>query len=258
MAKFHEAVPPKRHVELVEDWNRLAQERHRQIVSGDDLSFHHVIVPTALRLLENCDRDFVLDIGSGTGEFTAKLAKISKQVIAVEPSRSSAMIARTVCESRKNVRFLEASIESIVDELVDLGITCAIANMSLMTAPHLRDVVRAISKILSSGAHVVATIPHPFFWPKYRGYDEEVWFKYRDEIFIEAPFYISKCSTKLFTTHIHRPLEQYISIFSDFGFLLDTVIEPMPSVKIQELYPKPWRFPRFIGLKWRKKTENSC
>ena len=258
MTKRHIAVPPKNHAELVKDWNRMAQERHRQIASGDDLSFHHVIAPTALSLLENCNRDVVLDVGSGTGEFTMKLAEVSSQVIAVEPSHASAEIARRNCQSSKNVKFLEAPIEGIISELTDLDITCAIANMSLMTAPNLQDVVRAISRILSQNTHFVATLPHPYFWPKYRGYDEELWFDYKVETFIEAPFFISKCSTNFVTTHIHRPLEQYLSVFSNYGFRLDNFIEPMPDADIQALYPEPWRFPRFVGLKWLKKFSKPC
>ena len=258
MNKRHVAVPPKSHAELVKDWDRIAQERHRQIASGDDLSFHHVIVPTALNLLEICNRDVVLDIGSGTGEFTMKLAEISSQVIAIEPSHASAKIARINCQSRENVKFLEAPIEGIIDELSDLHFTCAIANMSLMTAPKLPDVARAIGRILSQNMYFVATLPHPFFWPKYRGYDEEIWFDYKKETFVEAPFFISKCTTDLVTTHIHRPLEQYLSVFSDHGFRLDSFIEPMPNAEIQALYPEPWRFPRFIGLKWLKKSGKLC
>ena len=63
---------------------------------------------------------------------------------------------------------------------------------------------------------------------------------------------ISKCRTEVRTTHVHRPLEQYVNVFAVAGFRLETVIEPMPSRKIEALYPQPWRFPRFIGLRWAK------
>ena len=252
MTELHKAISPRTNAEMAEDWNRLAEERHRQITSGDDLSFHHVIVPAALHLLENCDRDYVLDIGSGTGEFTERLAQISRKIVAVEPSQASTEIAKSIWGFNKNIDLIESSIESIVDQLVDLDFTCATANMSLMTATNLSGVVQAISKILSVGTHVVATIPHPVFWPRYRGYEEESWYDYKKEIYIEAPFFISKCSTSLLTTHIHRSLEQYLSVFSEFGFLLDNFIEPVPNLEIQKLYPEPWCFPRFVGLKWTK------
>jgi ubiquinone/menaquinone biosynthesis C-methylase UbiE len=96
--------PRKAHAQLVHEWDELAAERHRQIVSGEDLSFHHVVTPTTWRLLEGADRSVVLDIGSGTGDFTFDLARASGNVIAVEPSKASIAMARTVCQDLKNVR----------------------------------------------------------------------------------------------------------------------------------------------------------
>lgn len=246
--------PPKSHKELVTAWDELAEERHRLIVSGADLSFHYVTAPTAISLLEGCDTEVILDLGSGTGEFTVQLAKISKQVIAVEPSRASTRLAKEQCRLYENVRFFESPVEEIIDQLSHANITCAVAVMSLMTAPELDRVACALGRILAPGSKVVAILTHPCFWPMYQGYDQASWFNYKKEIFIEAPFTISQCSTNVTTTHIHRPLDQYTSVFSRQRFLLDVVVEPMPAPEIQALYPLPWCFPRFIGIRWKKRS----
>ena len=244
---------PKSHAELIHGWDRLARERQRQIASGEDLSFCHVIVPMALTLLEGCDKRVVLDVGSGTGEFTARLAKLAGRVIAVEPSGVSNSYARENCRAHGNVQILESYVEDSVEELSDLAITSAVAVMSLMTAPSVDDVARTLSTILPPKARVVAILTHPCFWPRYWGYDQAAWFDYEKETFIEAPFVTSKCKTNVLTTHIHRPLETYCSIFAANGFVLETVSEPIPDEKIQKLYPAAWRFPRFIGLKWMRR-----
>lgn len=243
---------PKSHEQLVSAWDELAEERHRQIISGADLSFHYVTVPAALSLLEGCNREVILDLGSGTGEFTVQLAKFSKKVIAVEPSRASTRLARKQCRNHDNVQFLEFPVEEVIGELSNANVTCAVAVMSLMTAPELDRVAWALGTILPPGSKVVAILTHPCFWPKYQGYDQASWFSYKKEIFIEAPFAISRCSTNINATHIHRPLEQYISVFSQQRFLLDAIVEPVPAPEIQALYPLPWRFPRFIGIRWEK------
>ena len=248
---------PRNHAELIQAWDQLAEERHRQIVSGDDLSFHYVIAPTALSLLEDCNTDVVLDIGSGTGEFTVQLAQFCRQVLAVEPSRISTKLAKNSCRTYNNVQFFESPVEDIIDELIHTNVTCAVAVMSLMTAPQLHKVVCALNMILPPQAHIVAILTHPCFWPKYRGYDEAPWFSYEKEIFIEAPFAISRCSTSTITTHIHRPLDYYLSVFSQRGFLLDAMIEPMPAPEIEALYPTRWHFPRFIGIRWQRKPTTS-
>ena len=243
---------PKDHVKLVEGWDRLAQERHRQISSGIDLSFDNVIVPTTLGLLGDCDRSVILDVGSGTGEFTARLAEVAGRVIAVEPSRASTAVARNVCQDVQNVYFFEVALEDGVDELEKFGVTAVVAVMSLMTTPDLRKFARAVAELVPRRGRFVAVLTHPCFWPQYWGYSEAVWFRYDREIFLEAPFVISNCPTDIVTTHIHRPLEFYAMTFAQEGFQLEKLVEPVPSAEVQELYPKRWAYPRFIGLRWVK------
>ncbi len=242
----------KSYAELTLEWDQLAEERHRQIASGEDLSFEHVVVPTIWRLLEDLDLTVVLDIGSGTGDFTVRLAQVSGKVIAIEPSRTNMEVARRVCRDSANVQFVKRLLEEARDCLHEEPVTAAVGVMTLMTVANLRRFAKALAAILHRGTCFVATITHPWFWPRYWGYEGEPWFRYDAEIFIEAPFAISLCHTEFRTTHIHRPLEQYVSAFAEEGFQLCAVVEPMPSEEVQALYPAPWQFPRFLGLRWEK------
>jgi len=243
---------PKKHADLASEWDRLAEERHRQIASGDDLSFEHILIPTTLALLDGADTALVLDVGSGTGDFTARLARVARRVIGVEPSRASVEVARAVCLEARNVRFVQAPLEEAVGILRGEPATAGVAVMTLMTTPDLRAFVKALAALLQTGARFIATLSHPWFWPRYWGYDAEAWVSCAKKTFIEAPFVISRCRTEVRTTHVHRPLEQYVTVFSEAGFRLDALVEPMPSMEVEALYPKPWRFPRFIGLRWVK------
>lgn len=242
----------KTHADLALEWDQLAEERHRQIASGDDLSFEHVVAPTTLRMFEGTDATLVLDIGSGTGDFTARLAQVATLIIGVEPSRTSVAVAKASCRKAHNVRFIQASLEEAASMLRGEPVTAAVACMTLMTTPDLSGFAKALAALLQKGARFVATLSHPWFWPRYWGYETEAWFNYTQETFIEAPFVISRCRTAVRTTHVHRPLEQYVSVFANAGFRLEALVEPIPSREIQTLYPEPWRFPRFIGLRWTK------
>lgn len=242
----------KTHDDLAREWDELAEERHRQIACSEDLSFHHVVVPTTQRLFEGADRSVVLDIGSGTGDFTVQLAQSAGKVIAVEPSRTSLMLARRVCRDVQNIRYVDASLEDAAGVLDDGPATAAVAVMTLMTTPGLREFAKALAALLQTRARFVATLTHPCFWPRYWRYEKEPWFCYERETFIEAPFVISKCRTRVRTTHIHRPLEQYLNVFAEAGFRLDALVEPMPTPEVQALYPAPWEFPRFLGVRWEK------
>jgi SAM-dependent methyltransferase len=139
--------PAKSYAELNREWDRLAKERHRQIASGEDLSFEHVIVPTIWRLFEGTDRAVVLDIGSGTGDFTLQLAGVARKVIAIEPSRISMALARGVCRTARNVRFVEAPLEEASSSVDKGSATAAVAVMTLMTVPDVRGFAKFCSRL---------------------------------------------------------------------------------------------------------------
>lgn len=244
---------PKSIEQLTGEWNELAPERDRQLRAGVDLSFEHVLVPVAMRLLENCDRSVLLDVGSGTGHFTSIVADHAAKVLGIEPSSKAVSIARKVCEQRTNVRFVQSTVEEFAASPSAEIASSAVALMVMMAAPSIDRFARSIAQLLPRGGALVAVIPHPCYWPTYWGYADEPWFDYSKELFIEAPFAISKSRTQVFTTHVHRPLAMYLRSLSAAGFELDTFEEPMPSARVEALYPAPWRFPRFAAARWLKR-----
>jgi tRNA G46 methylase TrmB len=151
--------PTKSHTDLAREWDQLAEERHRQISSGEDLSFNHVVVPTTRRLFEGSDCTIVLDIGSGTGDFTVPLAQMARKVIAVEPSQASMTVARSVCQSVQNVWYVESSLEEAANTLDERPATAAVAVVTLMTAPDLRGFAKALAVLLQTRAVRRSTDP---------------------------------------------------------------------------------------------------
>jgi hypothetical protein len=120
--------------------------------------------------------------------------------------------------------------------------------MMLMTTANLDGTLAAVANLLEPAGHFVFTIAHPCFWHLYWQYGD--WFNYAAETFIEAPFVISLDSTgSCVTTHIHRPLALYADKLAKFGFRIEEIEEPMPSPEVERLYPEPWKFPRFLGVR---------
>src|SRR4051812_1715352 len=101
----------KTHAALAGEGDAIAETRHRQISSGEDISFNHVVAPTALRLLEPASRAHILDIGCGTGDFALRLSSIAGQVTGIDSSSKSIALARDVCGARQNVKFVEGPFE---------------------------------------------------------------------------------------------------------------------------------------------------
>ena len=234
---------------IAEEWDRIANVRHKQIDSGNDLSFRHVLMPTVLDLLQGCDLNRVIDLGCGTGELTRELARVSGEVTGVDLSPLSIKIAGQTCCGTSNITFHAATIEGFANHRTGQGFTTAVANMSLMTCLDLDSFVRAAAKLVAPKGHLISTITHPWFWPSYWGYDDAEWFDYHREIVIEAPFRISSEETEYITTHVHRPLSVYLNSLARQGFLVDRILEPYPNEDIQALYLERWKFPRFLAFR---------
>jgi SAM-dependent methyltransferase len=240
--------------ELAKEWDCLASERHHQIYNGLDITFTHVMAPLVESLVgENLDATLV-DIGSGTGELTGRLAIRFKNIVCVEPSAQSLNIARAILSIFSNICFINSDFEDCEDQLcreLD-GKYIFLASMMLSADPEIDKFAQTLSRIARKGDEFVATIPHPCFWPRYWGYEKESWFSYNKELMIKAPFKISLSDSEFKTTHIHRPIEKYISTLSKCGFQLISMTEPVPDKKIQSFYPHKWEFPRFLAFKWVK------
>jgi SAM-dependent methyltransferase len=114
--------------------------------------------------------------------------------------------------------------------------------MTFGTVANLRRVLAAIHLHLQPGGILVFTIPHPCFWPTYWGYSEAPWFEYDAEIAIAAPFRIASEGTALVTTHVHRPLHQYLTMLKAAGFELE---------RFRELTGRGFALPRFVAMRWR-------
>jgi len=242
-----------RQSQIAREWDAIAKTRVDQISSKRDVSARHVLLPMMRAMTADVDRTNVLDIGCGTGFIVSELSRTMDRIMAIDVSGASIEQARSLYSGRKNLRFAQTSVERHARTEATGGYTLATANMVLMTAVNLRRTLAAINSLLQAGGHLVLTITHPWFWPEYWGYAKAPWFSYDREIAIEAPFAISwDLDGALRTTHIHRPLHAYFDAMVQHGFEVETLVEPFPSQRVQRMYPKPWVFPRFLGMRCKK------
>ena len=238
--------------DIGKEWDRIAHLRHKQIVSGNDLSFNYVLMPTVLELLQGCNLKKVLDLGCGSGELTRELANVSGEVIGVDLSLLNIEIAQEISAESINVSFHSGSVEEFADQWSGLGFTTVVANMTLMDCVNLDSLIEATAKLIAPKGRFVATITHPWFWPYYWGYANADWFSYHREIVLEAPFRISAEVTDYVTTHVHRPLSIYQNTLARAGFLIDQILEPYPDEEVHSLYAERWSFPRFLAFRASK------
>jgi len=229
------------------EWDSITELRSQQIRSGKDNSYDNILTPTVLALVENGDRSAVLDVGCGCGFLTGKIAATSKNVTGIDISPTSIRLAKEHCLGIGNIGFVNGAIEELMPSVAGYVFTLAVTNMSLMAILNLDAALATRSRLVCPGCHLSLMITRLCFCPQYWNYSRN-WFRYSEENVIEAPFHISLDQSDQFTTtHIHRPLEQYVSALEKSNFGIVRVLEPMPSPEVERLYPHPWGYPRFMG-----------
>lgn len=235
---------------IAKEWDAIAIVRDQQIRSGKDVSYIGVLVPEVVSLAQSSDRSRVLDAGCGTGSIAEMFALEGNQVVGIDASKNSIGIAKKNCPMGARLTYSVASIERFSNTYKGPRFTLAVANMLLQDCPDLSGAIRAIAKLLKRRGHLVLTITHPWFWPRYWGYEKKRWFRYGQEIAIEAPFRISGDQRPSgITTHFHRPLEIYVKGLRDSGFEIEEIREPLPSRLVERYYPSRWDFPRFLSIR---------
>lgn len=227
---------------VVAQWDALASLRRTQIESGEDITYRSFLIPQIEDLLGGIKDLEILDAGCGIGFLTGVLAKKGASITGVDPSSTSIGLAR---EGQPNIEFRATSLEDyamIAGKKYDV----LLANMVLMDVLDLDAFLIAATRLLKTRGRLVFSITHPWFWPKYAGYEKEPWFNYQETLTIEAPFSITAQPGGPPSTHVHRPLSSYMTALSNVGFRLVELTEPMPDVHTADLYLKEWSFPRYL------------
>lgn len=250
-------------VNVVSEWDTNAEARHKQIISKIDISYHKILIPTILRLTGDIRNKRVIDVGCGSGYLTAILATKSFHTVGVDPSKEMIRIAKREYEHIPRLEFFNLSIKDFSRQYTGPRFNVAVSNMSLVTIPNLDEAISAISSLLKQGDIFAINITHPCFYNQYREYESTNNFKYHIPHAQRGTFIISADSVGLPspTTHFHRPLQEYFRSLRDAHFIVEELIEPFPSQKVEELYPKPWKVPHFLSLRCIKRNrlkEGAC
>lgn len=151
------------------EWDRLATDRHRQITSGLDVSFSNILKPEIMRSIRALNVHNIADIGCGSGTLSAELSNLGYSVVGIDFSGTSIQIAKSEYIACETLRFICANFIEWSASIEPGDFDACVANMSLTSMPDLSAACAALSRITRPGGAVIATIPHPLFWPQLLG-----------------------------------------------------------------------------------------
>lgn len=240
-------VAPKTLDEICNEWDCLCNKRHELIEAGRDISLSAVTAPCILDAISMESPSNVLDVGCGTGYVTNLIAERVCPCVGIDASSKSIEVAKESYSSSK-LWFYNSTIASFnSDTMFDM----CISNMALSSDPCWVDSLENVFRLLEDRGLFLIMLPHPCFWARHWGIQEEPWFDYNEELYIEHDFSITLAKSLGKTTYIHRPLHHYINNLVNVGFEILGITEPYPYKKTPLNYS--YDFPRFLLIKCRKK-----
>lgn len=240
----------KLNVDIANEWNGISALRFKQLSEKKDFSYEYILKPHILSEIKRHSKINVIDIGCGTGNLTNEVSEYCDKLLGLDISQESITIAKRFI--KENVTYLTNDITTFSRNYSSEKFTLAISNMSIMDMNDLESTISSINRILVDDGIFIFTITHPFFWPKYKGYEDEEWFSYKKEHIIESNFDIANEKSRYKTTHIHRPIETYINTLIKEGFILENFIELMPDNQYLNKFNSIQEYPRFLSITVRK------
>jgi SAM-dependent methyltransferase len=183
----------------------------------------------------------LLDVGCGTGSYTAALAERGWDVTGVDVSED--MLRRAQARGVRTVRADGASLP-----FGDASFDAAVSIFTSTDVDDLEAVLREIVRVLRPGAPLVYVAVHPCFVGPHAKYDPASgipelhagWYR-RSGRYGESPGIWNESGVRIRVGAAHLPLGSFLQTFLDAGLRLERIEEPEER-----------EYPIGLALRWRR------
>jgi len=202
--------------------------------------------PATLELLPNVDGARVLDAGCAAGWYSVELARRGASVTGVDSSATLVDYAKRRVEAAKlgdRIELHVADLSEPLDFIADHSIDGIVASLVLHYIRDWGPTLREFHRILKPGGWLLFSTHHPaadarLFEPQ----------RYLETELIED--YWEWVGTVRF---FRRPLSSVIQSVADAGFVIEKLVEPLPTDEFRrqkpESYEKALRWPEFLIIR---------
>jgi len=183
----------------------------------------------------------LIDVGCGTGAYTAALAELGWDVTGVDVSEDMLRRARA-----KGAHAIRADAASLPFE--DATFDAAVSIFTNTDVDDLAAVAREVSRVLRPGAPFVYLAVHPCFVGPHSKYDPDAgapslqpgWYRHTGR-YTEAPGVWRESGVRIRVGATHLPLGLFLQTFLDAGLRLERIEEPAER-----------EYPFGLALRWRR------
>ncbi|MEP7166510.1 MAG: class I SAM-dependent methyltransferase [Candidatus Woesebacteria bacterium] len=248
-------------MQQTQSWDHVASW-YDSLVGGKGQYYHqHVIFPSVLKLMEIKAGLKVLDLACGQGAFCRELVKLHAKITGVD---ASSRMIETAKKYAMGVEYIVDDARTLRSQ-TDQSFDRVVSILALQNMDPIDGVFSRVRDLLRERGTFTIVILHPAFRsPRITGWGED---EARKLQFRRVDRYISPMKipidmhpgkgTKQLTWTYHRPLQTYVQIAKENGFVIDGM-EELISDKVSEgKHAKQenlarQEIPMFMTLRFRK------
>jgi len=246
-----DAIHPHAHLidEVREIWDAKAAYWDEQMADGNQFQ-RELIAPAIERLVALSPGERVLEVGSGNGVMTRRLAELGARITGIDYSANFVALARqrtTPFDGRIDYRVLDATDEPGLLALGEGEYDALVCSMVIMDMPVIEPLLRAAIRLLTPAGRFVFSVQHPAFNNNAVSLSGErtdegttQWVKMTDYLDVPAGRGAGMPGESLTHWYFHRPLQSLFGAFFAAGFAIDGLEEPRFATRDPDEHRLTW------------------
>lgn len=237
------SLQPDEHPLAQSAYDQLAEAYARRIETKPHNAYYER--PATLSLLPDLNNKRVLDAGCGPGVYAEILLGKGAEVVALDANTKMAALARARLGEKAQI--IQASLEEPLDFFEDGHFDVVVAPLVMDYIYDWRGTFGEFHRVLKQGGVLVFSIEHPVM--KYIDHQEgSNYFQVERVSYTWRGF-----GTPVEVPSYRRSLADVFKPLFESGFMLDTVLEPLPTAEFQEKAPEDYeellREPGFMCIR---------
>lgn len=203
--------------------------------------------PATISLLPDVKDKRVLDAGCAAGWYTKWLLENGASVIALDFSPN--MVEMTKRRVRNSAEVIIADLNEPLHFIEDESIDIVLSSLTLHYIRNFDAVMSEFNRILKNAGQLVFSVHHPFM--DFTVFNKENYFLTE---LLEDGWKTNNGKVKV--QFYRRPLSAIISPVINAGFMIEKLLEPMPSdqlkIEYPNLYDRLTKNPQFLFIRAKK------
>jgi len=201
-----------------------------------------VEIPAFLSMLPNIKGKKVLDLGCGFGDHCQEYRRLgAKQVVGIDISLNMITEANRINKD-ENITFINMAMEDI--NRLDMGFDIITSSLAFQYIEDFKTLIYNIYHLLNDYGYLVFSQEHPLTSAYHNGNGPR-WEKDEDGNKIASRLFDygieGEKLTHWYDTNVikyHRTFATILNTLIEVGFIIDKVLEPIPSEEVIAKYPE--------------------